>query len=112
MEFTVDEPGGYLVVNHAFGRALHVAIAILQAEQEAAIGTTKKVASVPLLPFWHPPTGYGRSVAAPCTFTAWRIFSTAATTSSMSVSSPSNTFCGIQTTSSQISWVTGRSSCP
>lgn len=32
VEFTVEEPGEYLAVNHAFGHASHGALAILQAE--------------------------------------------------------------------------------
>jgi nitrite reductase (NO-forming) len=32
VEFTLDEPGGYPAVNHAFGHAAHGAIALLQAE--------------------------------------------------------------------------------
>lgn len=32
VEFTVEEPGEYVAVNHAFGHATHGAIAILQAE--------------------------------------------------------------------------------
>jgi nitrite reductase (NO-forming) len=32
VEFTVEEPGSYVAVNHAFGHAAHGAIAILQAE--------------------------------------------------------------------------------
>ncbi|MCC6673773.1 MAG: nitrite reductase, partial [Thermomicrobiales bacterium] len=32
VEFTLDEPGLYTAVNHAFGHAAHGAIALLQAE--------------------------------------------------------------------------------
>jgi nitrite reductase (NO-forming) len=32
VEFTLDEPGTYIAVNHAFGHAAHGAIALLQAE--------------------------------------------------------------------------------
>jgi hypothetical protein len=32
VEFTVEEPGEYVAVNHAFGHATHGAIAIFHAE--------------------------------------------------------------------------------
>ena len=32
VEFTVEEPGTYIAVNHAFGHAVHGAVALLQAE--------------------------------------------------------------------------------